>query len=109
MNGNAMNAKLKLGREFGQCFVGALAASEAVGENTDMVEASGLSLGEIEDVTENPADRRAYRMQDTKRLVWLRGHGQNQRSATRMVSPGLSEVPSGTITRVEPELWYGSV
>jgi hypothetical protein len=104
VNGNAMNAKLKLGSEFGQCFVGTLAASEAVGENTDMVAASGLSLGEIEDVTENPADRRAYRMQDTKRLVWLRGHGQNQRSATRMVSPGLSEVPSGTIMRVEPEL-----
>jgi hypothetical protein len=104
MNGNAMNAKLELRREFGQCFVGTLAASEAVGENADMVAARGLSLGEIEDVTENPADRRAYRMQDTKRLVWLRGHGQNQRSATRMVSPGLSEVPSGTITRVEPEL-----
>jgi hypothetical protein len=104
VNGNAMNAKLELGREFGQCLVGTLAASEAVGENTDMVAASGLSLGEIEDVTEDPANRRAYRMQDTKRLVWLRGHSQNQRSATWMVSSGLSEVPSGTITRVEPEL-----
>ena len=99
-----MNAKLKLRREFGECFVGTLAASEAVGENADIMTASRLPLGEIEDVTENPADRWAYCMQDTKRLVWLRGHGQNQRSATRMVSPGLSEVPSGTITRVEPKL-----
>ena len=78
VDGNAMNAKLEPGREFGQCLVGAIAAGEAVGENADMVATIGLSVGEIEDMTENPADRRAYRMQDTKRLVWLRGHGQNQ-------------------------------
>ena len=75
-----MNAKLEPGREFGQCLVGALAACQAVGENADVVATIGLSIGEIEDMTENPADRWAYRMQDTKRLVWLRGHSQNQRS-----------------------------
>jgi len=80
VNGNAMNAKLEPGREFGQRLVGALAAGEAVGENADVVAAIGLAMGEIEDMTEDPADRRAYCMQDTKRLVWLRGHGQNQRS-----------------------------
>jgi hypothetical protein len=47
-------------------------------------------MGEIEDVTENPADRRAYRMQDTKRLVRMRRHGQDRRLPTRMVSPRLT-------------------
>src|SRR5271156_1446375 len=103
VNGNAMNAKLEPGREFGQCLGGALAAGEAVGENADMVAGIGVSVGKIEDMTENPADWRAYRMQDAKRLVWLRGHGQDWRSPARVVSPGLSEVPSGTPTRVKPE------
>ena len=69
VNGNAMNPKFQLGSEFGQRLLGVFAAGEAVGENADMVAAIGLSMGEIEDVTENPADRRAYRMQNTKRLV----------------------------------------
>jgi hypothetical protein len=47
-------------------------------------------------VTEDSADRRANRVQDTKRLIWFVGHRQNQRSLTRTVSPGLNEVPSGT-------------
>src|SRR5437868_9068723 len=72
VNGDAMNAELETGREFGQCLVGALAAGEAVGDNPDMVAAIGLSMSKVEDVTENPADRRAYRVQDAERLVWLR-------------------------------------
>jgi hypothetical protein len=82
VNGDAMNAELETGREFGQCLVGAPAASEAVGDNPDMVTAIGLSMSEIENVTENPADGRAYRMQDTERLIWLRWHGQSRRSPT---------------------------
>jgi hypothetical protein len=90
VNGNAMNPKFQLGSEFGQRLLGAFAAGEAVGENADMVAAIGLSMGEIEDVTENPADRRAYRMQNTKRLVRMRRHGQDRCPPTRMVSPGLT-------------------
>jgi len=34
-----------------------------------MVTALGLSIGEIQDVAKDSADRRAHRMQNTKRLV----------------------------------------
>ena len=73
------------------------------GDDADMVSAVHLTVGEVEDVTEDSADRRAHRVQNTKRLIWNQGHDQNQRSPTRTVSPGLSEVPSGTTTRIEPE------
>jgi hypothetical protein len=33
------------------------------------VAAVGLAVGEVQDVTEDSADRRANRVQDTKRLV----------------------------------------
>jgi len=45
-----------------------------------VVAAIGLSIGEIQDVTEDSADRRAHRVQDTKRPIWDRGHDQNQAS-----------------------------
>jgi hypothetical protein len=47
-------------------------------------------------MAEDSPNRRTHRVQDTKRLVLRRRHGQNQRSPTRTVSPGPSEVPSGT-------------
>ena len=43
----------------------ASAAGEAVGDNANVMAAAGLSVGEIQDVTEDPADRRAHRVQDT--------------------------------------------
>ena len=49
--------------------VGALAAGQAVGDDADMMAAIGLAVGEVEDVAEDAADRRAHRVQDTKRLV----------------------------------------
>jgi hypothetical protein len=54
------------------------------------VAAVGLSLGEIEDVADDSANRRADRMQDTKRLIRGLRHVQNQRSPARTVSPGLT-------------------
>src|ERR1044072_2837453 len=62
----------------------------------------GLSIGDIEDVAKNSADRRAHRVQNTKRLIGSAGHDQNQRSPTSTVSPGLIGVPSGTTARTEP-------
>jgi hypothetical protein len=47
-------------------------------------------------MTKNAADRRARRVQDTKRLTFNERHDQNQRSPTSTVSPGLMEVPGGT-------------
>jgi hypothetical protein len=96
VNGKTPNAELEAGRDLGQRRLGAFAAGEAVRDDADMVAAIGLTIGNVEDVTEDSADRRANRVQDTKRLIWFVGHRQNQRSLTRTVSPGLNEVPSGT-------------
>ena len=69
MNGDTSNAKLESGRNLGQRRLGAFAAGQAVGDNADMVAAIGLSVGEIQDVAEDSADRRAHRMQNSKRLI----------------------------------------
>ena len=68
-NGETMNAKLEPGRDRRQRRFSPFAAGKAVGDNADMVAAVGLAVGEVQDVTEDSADRRANRVQDTKRLV----------------------------------------
>jgi hypothetical protein len=103
-NGKTMNAKRETGCDLRQCGLGALAAGQAVGDQADVVATVNLPVGKVQDVTEDSADRRAHRVQDTKRLIWNGGHDQNQRSPTRTVSPGPSAVPSGTTVRDEPEL-----
>ena len=95
-NRNAMNAELETRRDLRQRLVGAFAAGEAVGDDADVMAAVGLAVGEIEDMTEDAADGRARRVQDTKRLAFDHRHDQNQRSPTSTVSPGLREVPGGT-------------
>ena len=104
VNGKTMNAKLETGCDLLERRLGAFAAGQAVGDDADMMAAVGLAVGEVQDVTEDSTDRRAHRVQDTKRRIWNRGHDQNQRSPTSTVSPGPSGVPSGTTTRIEPEL-----
>ena len=64
-----VDAKLEAGRNFIQRRLGAFSAGQAVGDDADMMAAVGLSVGEIQDVTEDSADRRAHRVQDTKRLI----------------------------------------
>jgi hypothetical protein len=68
-NGQTMNAELEPGRDRGQRRFGPFAAGKAIGDDADMVAAVGLAVGEVEDMTEDSADRRANRVQDTKRLV----------------------------------------
>jgi hypothetical protein len=92
-----VNAKLETGRDLRQRRLGAFAAGEAVGDNADLVATVCLSVGEIQDVTDDSADRSVHRVQDTKRLIWNRGHDQSQRSPTSAVSPGLSAVRSAAI------------
>ena len=79
-----------------QRLIGAFAAGEAVGNDADLMAAVGLAVGEIQDVPEDAADGRARRVQDAERLTFGVRHHQNQRSPTRTVSPGLSDVPGGT-------------
>jgi hypothetical protein len=69
VNGETMNAKLEARRDLRQRSLGAFAAGQAVGNDADMVAAVGLAVGEVQDVTEDSADRRARRVQDTKRRL----------------------------------------
>ena len=75
---DAVHAELEARRDLRQRLLGAFAAGEAVGDDADMMAAIGLAVGEIEDVAENAADRRAHRVQDAKRLTVDEGHDQNQ-------------------------------
>jgi hypothetical protein len=69
VDGETMHAKFEAGRNLSQRRVGPFAAGEAVGDNADLVAAVDLSVGQIQDMAEDSADRRARRMQDTKRLI----------------------------------------
>src|SRR5271167_1674258 len=71
---NPVHPERQTRRDFGKRLVGALAAGQAVGDNADLVPALGLSVGEIEDMTKNAADRRTHGMQNAKRLNGGRGH-----------------------------------
>ena len=71
-DGEAMHAELQARRDLRQRGFGAFAAGEAVGDDADLVAALGLAVGEIEDMTEDAADRRAHRVQDAKRLTFDR-------------------------------------
>ena len=64
-----MNPKLETGRDLRQRRLGALATGQAVGDDADVVAAVDLAVGEVEDVTEDSADRGAYRVQDTERRI----------------------------------------
>ena len=81
-NGRAVNAELEARRDFRQRLLGAFAAGEAVGDDADMMAAIGLAVGEIEDMAEDAADRRARGVQDAKRLTVNERHDQNQRTPT---------------------------
>lgn len=58
-----MNAELEARGDFRQRLLGAFAAGEAVGDDADVMAAIGLAVGEIEDMAENAADRRARGVQ----------------------------------------------
>lgn len=58
-DGKAMDPELELRADLLEGGFCAFSASEAIGENADLMSALGLSHGEIEDMTEYAADRRA--------------------------------------------------
>ena len=87
-----MHAKLEAWRDFRERRLGAFATGQAVGDDADLVAAIGLTIGEVQDVTEDSPDRCAHRVQDTKRLIGNRGHDQNQHSPTSAASSGLQSI-----------------
>jgi len=48
---------------------GPFAPGQAVGDKADMVALFGLTIGKIQDMAKDSADRRAHRMEDTKWLI----------------------------------------
>jgi hypothetical protein len=75
---------------------GALAAGQAVGEDADMMAAVRLPIGKVEDMAKNPADRCAYRMQDSKRSLGGGGHDQIQPSPRRATLPAPVTAATGS-------------
>jgi hypothetical protein len=70
---NPEQAERKLRLDCRERLSRALAAGQAVGNEADAVAARGLRAREIEDMTKQPADRRAKYMDDVERSI---GHGE---------------------------------
>ncbi len=68
-HGDTMHAKREARGDLRQRGLGAFAAGQAIGDKADVVATVYLSVGEVEDVTKDSADRRAHGVQDTKRLA----------------------------------------
>src|SRR6185312_14146709 len=98
VTGDAVYAKREARGDLCKRLVGALAAGEAVGNDADLVAAVGLAVGEIDDVTENAADRRAHRVKDFERFVG-RGHALEADEARHM-KPSAAN-PAGGSCRAE--------
>ena len=69
VNSETPNAQLEARGDLLKRGLSTFAAGETVGDNADVVAALGLSVGEIQDVTEDTTDRGANRVQDAKRLI----------------------------------------
>src|SRR5882724_4700550 len=86
-----MNSELEARPNLRQRLLGALTASQGIRDDPDMMAAVDLAVGEIQDVAEDSADRRAHRVQDPKRLVLVsalrRRHDQNLRPSANPRSP----------------------
>ena len=83
-----MDAKRETWRDFLERCLSALATDQAVGDDADVVAATGLAVGEVQDVTEDSSERCAHRVHDTKRLIGSSRHDQNQHPPTSAVSWG---------------------
>jgi hypothetical protein len=69
VNGKASDAELEAWRNLGQCCLGAHPSRQAVCDDADIVSALGLTVGKIQDVTNNAADWCAHGVQDPKWFV----------------------------------------
>ena len=64
----AVEAERQPGRERGEGRLRRVAADRGIAEEPDRVPAGELGFGEVEDVAEQPAERRAEHVQDAQRL-----------------------------------------
>jgi hypothetical protein len=77
MDRHAVHAERKARRDLGKRSRGALAAGQAVGDDSNLVAAIHLAVREVDDVAKNTAHGRANSMQDFERL-FRRRHAQYQ-------------------------------
>ena len=82
---DATNPELQPRFDFGERCCGTLAASDAVGNNADLMAVLDLPVGKVQDVAKNPANGSAHNVQDAKRPAL--GHDQNRGSPTNTASP----------------------
>lgn len=89
---DAVEAEPELRPELRQRFVGPLAAGGRVAEDADLVTACDLPASDVENMAEQPSERRPEDVQDPQGRLgspdWCQ-IGQNQRSLMTIVSPGL--------------------
>jgi hypothetical protein len=86
-NRHAMQAEFQPWCDAGQCLIGSVAARQAVGDDTDVMTAFDLAVGNVHDVTENAADWCADGVQDAKRSVGSGGHRQATPTMLRVSGP----------------------
>ncbi|MDF3062103.1 MAG: hypothetical protein K0S06_2212 [Microvirga sp.] len=98
---NAGDAELETRPKLGERLGGTLAAGRGIAEDADLQPARDLRPRHVDDVAEEPADRRAEDVQDAQPTARVRDVGgrerdragmrlgvQNQRSLITIVSPG---------------------
>ena len=69
MDGQSSNTKLEARCNLGERGFSSFSSGQTVGDDPDMVAVLDLSVGEVENVTNDSADRRTYGVQDPKRSV----------------------------------------
>jgi len=69
-----MHPELEAGLNPRQGFLGTLSAGERIGDNSDVMAAVDLAVGEIKNMAKDSTNRRAHGMQDTKRLIRAEAH-----------------------------------
>ena len=99
-DGDTMRAQFEPWRDLLQGGFGTLTARQAVGEDADMMAAIRLSIGKVENMTENSADRCAHRVQNPKRLLGGGGHDQDQPLPRRALSPTATIAGATGSTRI---------
>jgi hypothetical protein len=74
-HGQTRETERELRGKLGENRLGPRAAGVRVGNDSDLMAAHGLAAGEIDDMSEQAADRRAQDMKDSQWLVRRRRHG----------------------------------
>ena len=94
MDREAVDAERKARGDFGKGGLGARSARQAVREDADLMAAIDLAVGEVEDVTDDSANRSTHCVQDAQRLrrhlAGLGGHDlmNTSRCAISGAGPG---------------------